>query len=145
MTNSTVAKVFVDTNVLAYRLDGREPEKRRLARTRMAEPHTFIVSTQVLLELYCVLTRSFDPGLTAVQARAVLAEAATLPVVAADADLVMRATLTAQGHQLSIWDAMIVEAAVEAGCDELWTEDLSAGMELRGVRVVDPFRGSDAD
>ena len=89
-------------------------------------------------------TRTFDPGLTAVQARAVLAEAATLPVVPADADLVMRATLTAQGHQLSIWDAMIVEAAVEAGCDELWTEDLSAGIELRGVSVVNPFHGSDA-
>ena len=107
----------------------------------MAEPHTFIVSTQVLLELYSVLTRTFDPGLTAVQARAVLAEAATLPVVPADADLVMRATLTAQGHQLSIWDAMIVEAAAEAGCDELWTEDLAAGIELRGVRVVNPFTG----
>jgi predicted nucleic acid-binding protein len=35
-----VAKVFVDTSVLAYRLDGREPEKRRQARVRMSEPRT---------------------------------------------------------------------------------------------------------
>lgn len=132
-------KVFVDTNVLAYRLDGREPEKRRAARARMGEAHTFIVSTQVLLELYSVLTRRFDPALRPAQARSVLDEVVTLPVVPADADLVMRATLTAQGHQLSIWDAMIVEAAAEAGCDELWSEDLPAGLELRGVRVVDPF------
>jgi predicted nucleic acid-binding protein len=134
-----VAKVFVDTNVLAYRLDGREPEKRQRARARMGEAHSFILSTQVLLELYSVLTRKFDPGLTDAQARSVLAEAATLPVVPADADLVMRAALTAQGHQLSIWDAMIVEAAAEAGCDEIWTEDLAGGAELRGVRVVNPF------
>ncbi|HET9842948.1 MAG TPA: PIN domain-containing protein [Nocardioides sp.] len=135
----SVNKVFVDTNVLAYRMDKGEPDKRRTARARMDEAHTFIVSTQVLLELYSVLTRKFEPTLTPAQARAVLDEVVTLPVVPADADLVIRATLTAQGHQLSIWDAMIVEAAAEAGCDELWSEDLAAGAELRGVRVVNPF------
>jgi predicted nucleic acid-binding protein len=134
-----VPKVFVDTNVLAYRLDGGEPEKRRIARARMHEPHTFIVSTQVLLELYSVLTSRFEPALTPAQARSVLDEVVTLPVVPADADLVMRATLTARGRRLSIGDAMIVEAAAEAGCDELWSEDLSGVGELRGVRVVNPF------
>lgn len=132
-------KVFVDTNVLAYRLDGREPEKRAQARHRMTEAHTFILSTQVLLELYSVLTRKFQPSLSPSQARGVLAELAALPVVPADADLVMRATLLTQGRQVSIWDAMIVEAAAEAGCDELWSEDLISGVELRGVRVVNPF------
>jgi predicted nucleic acid-binding protein len=136
-----VPKVFVDTNVLAYRLDAREPQKQRAARARMGEAHTFVVSTQVLLELYSVVTRKFEPPLTPAQARSVLDELVALPVVPADAGLVMRATTTAQGHQLSIWDAMVVEAAAEAGCDELWTEDLSAGAQLRGVRVVNPFAG----
>jgi predicted nucleic acid-binding protein len=140
-TISIVPKVFVDTDVLAYRMDGGEPDKRRTARDRMSEAHTFIVSTQVLLELFSVLTSKFEPALTHAQARSVLDEVATLPVVPSDADLVMRATLTAQGHQLSIWDAMIVEAAAEAGCDELWTGGLAAGAELRGVRVVNPFAG----
>jgi predicted nucleic acid-binding protein len=107
----------------------------------MDEIHTFIVSTQVLLELYSVLTRKFEPALTPAQARAVLDEVVALPVVPADADLVLRATRAAQGLKISIWDAMIVEAAAEAGCDELWTEDLAAGVELRGVRVVNPFAG----
>jgi predicted nucleic acid-binding protein len=137
-----VAKVFVDTNILAYRLDGRETQKRDAARSRMAEAHTFIVSTQVLLELYAVLTRKFQPALSSTQARAVLDELVTLPVVSADAGLVLRATLTAQGHQLSIWDAMIVEAAAEAGCDELWSEDLAAGASYRGVRVINPLARS---
>lgn len=132
-------KVFVDTNVLAYRLDGREPEKRARSRQRMAEAHTFILSTQVLLELYSVLTRTFEPSLGPSQARTVLEELVALPVVPADADLVMRATLLAQGRQISIWDAMIVEAAAEAGCDELWSEDLADAVELRGVRIVNPF------
>lgn len=51
-----------------------------------------------------------------------------------------RAARTADEHALSIFDAMVLEAAVLAGCSELWTEDLSHGSSLRGVRVVNPFR-----
>jgi len=45
------------------------------------------------------------------------------------------------GRQLRIHDATIVEAAVRAGCDELWTEDLPDGRHAaRGARArPDPF------
>ena len=35
--------------------------------------------------------------------------------------------------------ALLVKAANEAGCDELWSEDFAADTELRGVRIVNPF------
>jgi len=44
-----------------------------------------------------------------------------------------------QRHQLSFWDALIVSAAVEAGCKSILTEDLNDGQELDGVRVENPF------
>ena len=59
-------------------------------------------------------------------------------MVATDADLVREAAATAAAHELSIFDAMIIEAAARAGY-ELWTEDLAGGSVLRGVRVVNPF------
>ncbi|MBK7721402.1 MAG: hypothetical protein IPI32_04010 [Austwickia sp.] len=59
--------------------------------------------------------------------------------VSADAQLVLRAANTAKVHQLSVWDAMIVEAAVAARCQELWSGDLAAGAVIRGVRVVNPL------
>ena len=34
---------------------------------------------------------------------------------------------------------MIVLAAAESGCDVLWTEDLSDGQLLRGVRIATPL------
>ncbi len=40
-----------------------------------------------------------------------------------------------------MWDAMIVHAAAELGCDVLWTEDLTDGQVIRGVRIRDPFVG----
>ena len=34
---------------------------------------------------------------------------------------------------------MIVLAAAESGCDVLWTENLSDGQAIRGVRIRNPF------
>lgn len=139
-TTCIVADVFLDTNILAYQFDASEPEKQETARRLLTTAgHTFVVSTQVLLELFTVTTRKLRPPLPVPAARVALERLSSLTVVPADADLVLRAAGTAADHGLSIWDAMILEAAVLAGCDELWTEDLASGATLRGVRVVDPF------
>ena len=60
-------------------------------------------------------------------------------MVATDRRLVLEALDTAADSNLSLWDALIVEAAVRGGCDELYTEDLDAGQVIRGVTVVNPF------
>jgi predicted nucleic acid-binding protein len=41
--------------------------------------------------------------------------------------------------QLSFWDALVVQAAIEAGCERLYTEDLNAGQRFGFVLVVNPF------
>jgi predicted nucleic acid-binding protein len=41
--------------------------------------------------------------------------------------------------KIGFWDAMVVLAAAESGCDVLWTEDLNDGQALRGVRIRNPF------
>ena len=41
--------------------------------------------------------------------------------------------------QVSLWDAMILAAAQASGARELLTEDLNAGQDYGGVRVVNPF------
>ena len=135
-------RVFLDTNILAYDLDAGSPDKQRRAREALARPdHDFVVSTQVLLELYVVLTRKLRPALPETAAADVITSLCRLPVVGTDAALVQRAIGLSVRHQLSVWDALIVSAAREAGCEELWTEDLATGAELRGVRIVDPLQG----
>jgi predicted nucleic acid-binding protein len=47
----------------------------------------------------------------------------------------------AERYGLSIYDAMIAAAAMEAGCDTLWSEDMQHGLVLEeGLRIVNPFR-----
>lgn len=139
-TNCIVSDVLVDTNILAYRFDGSEPAKQSRARDVLENSeHRIFVSTQVLLELFVVLTRKLKPSVPLAEARLVLGALTRSPVVPADGALVLRAARTADEHQLSIWDAMIVEAAVVAGCSEVWTEDLATGATLRGVRIINPL------
>ncbi|MFT4201352.1 PIN domain-containing protein [Gordonia sp. (in: high G+C Gram-positive bacteria)] len=130
--------VFLDTNVFAYLYDETAEEKRRVA-AEVLENHAAdaVISTQVLIELHAVLTRI---GLSREHAARVL-DAIEIDVVTTDEHLVRRAATTAAEHQLSIFDALILEAAASSGCEELWTEDLAAGSTLRGVRIVNPFAG----
>ncbi|MGV9857281.1 PIN domain-containing protein [Gordonia sp. NPDC003425] len=132
--------IFLDTNLIAYQFDDSLPDKQARAREAfIASATEAVISTQVLIELHSVLTRKL--GRTRADAARVL-DTLPLDVVAADAELVRVAARTAATHELSIFDAMIVEAAVRGGCDELWTEDLADGSTLRGVRIINPLRRS---
>ena len=140
MLSSAPRRVFLDTNVVAYRFDDADLAKQSVARGLEGRfpDTTFVLSTQVLLELASVLTRKLSPPRPLDLVASIIAQLAPF-ASPTDAQLVLRALDTAARHQLSVWDAMIVEAAAEAGCAQLWTEDLSAGAVLRGVEVVNPF------
>ena len=136
-------RVFLDTNILAYDLDGGSPTKQQRVREALARSdNEFVVSTQVLLELYVVVTRKLRPAIPASAAAEVISSLCRLPVVGTDAELVQRAIALSVRHQLSVWEALIVTAAREAGCEELWTEDLATGSHLRGVRIVNPLEAT---
>lgn len=124
--------------MFVYLYDHGDPEKQRIARATLTDDaEEVVVSTQVLSEFYWVATRklNLDPR----AAREGVRQMAMLRVVPVDHRLVLRATDTALAARLSIWDALIVEAAATAGSDLLLTEDLNDGQTIRGVRIVNPF------
>jgi len=43
---------------------------------------------------------------------------------------------------ISLFDALIIEAARVGGCTRVLTEDLAAGSTISGVRVEKPFASS---
>lgn len=55
---------------------------------------------------------------------------------AACSELAMDIHLT---DQVSIWDAMLLAACVDAGVTQLFTEDAQSRPTIRGVRIVNPF------
>jgi predicted nucleic acid-binding protein len=139
-TTSTTVRPFVDTNVFVYAHDADEPAKRERALELLAEhAASLVVSTQVLAEFYVVTTRKLAKPLEPEVAAAQLDDLSRGTVVGMDSDLVRSAVSLSREHGLSLWDAMIVRAAVRGGCDVLFSEDMTDGATLDGVRVSNPF------
>lgn len=136
----SASNVFLDTNILVYSFDSHEPEKRERALAALERlPHR-VLSTQVLLELYNVLTRKLKDTAAGQIADEIIEHLSFQTVIPADARLVNQAVQIAGRFHISIWDAMIVAAAKRGGCKEIWSEDLSEGMVFDGVTVVNPLQ-----
>jgi len=41
--------------------------------------------------------------------------------------------------QFSIWDALIVRAALVANCETLYTEDMQNGQRIGNLTILNPF------
>jgi predicted nucleic acid-binding protein len=131
--------LFLDTNVVVYAFDRSDPAKQRIAQAVLDSTERLVVSTQVLLETWWVLTRKLAAPLDEQTASDVIRELSLLPVVQADTALVTRAIETARRWQLTVWDAMILEAASSAACSHVLTEDLQHGQIFDGVTIDNPF------
>jgi predicted nucleic acid-binding protein len=133
---------FVDANVLVYAFDSTAGQKQQTARAlleRLWETTTGCLSIQVLQEFFVTVTRKVAQPLPVDDATARIRELATWKVFSPTADDVLAAIALHTHARIGFWDAMIVLAAAESGCDVLWTEDLSDGRVLRGVRIRNPF------
>jgi predicted nucleic acid-binding protein len=137
------ARVFVDTNVLVYSFDAREPEKQTRAQVWLDHlwgTHAGLVSFQVLQEFYAIVTRKLQPGLAPEAARKIVRALWAWQPVVPDDRMMLIAWADQDRFGLSWWDALIVAAARVSGCSYLLTEDLQHDQDLDGLRVANPFR-----
>jgi predicted nucleic acid-binding protein len=132
--------VFFDTNVLVYCTDKLNPAKQAIALS-LVEKHSAtgqaVISTQVLIELYNVLVNK--QKVPASLAAELVNNYALWPVVESDLALVQRAIARTLAQRISIWDAMVVEAANRSDADTLLSEDMSHGTRYGQTAVVNPF------
>jgi predicted nucleic acid-binding protein len=141
--SSTIAPVFVDTNVLVYARDDTDPAKHEKARAwmeRLWTSATGRISVQVLEEYYVTVTRKLRPGLPREEARADVRDLTAWRPVRIDEGLLDAAWRVEDRYELSFWDSLIVAAAQAAGCSAVLTEDLQHDLEIDGLRIADPFR-----
>lgn len=136
------ARVFVDTNVLLYAHDASETVKQPIARAMLDglwSARTGTLSTQILQEFYNAATRKLTPPIGRVEAREIIGLYSAWPVIVLDPSVIVAATRVEEEHQLSFWDALVVEAARVAGAERVLTEDLQHGRVIAGVRIENPF------
>ena len=140
--NSTTVPSFVDTNVLVYAEDSDAGDKRNRARDLIVElwdSQDGVISVQVLQEFYVTVTRKLTKKMPSKKASAIVEEYLAWRVIDNTAELLGSALRLHNEARLSLWDALIVEAALDAGCDRLYTEDLNPGQTFSSLVVVNPF------
>lgn len=136
---------FVDTNVLLYATstarENKEGGAKRERALAILDEEDLALSVQVLQEFYVQTThRVRQARLTHEQAVAFIESWLRFRVQEVSVRVLQNALATSARWTISYWDAAIVEAAREAGCSTLLTEDLQDGMDFAGVRVANPFR-----
>jgi predicted nucleic acid-binding protein len=133
---------FVDTSVLVVAVCSDDPARQRIARTIVERGFVegcYATSSQVLVELYDVLTRQAEVKLSAREAADYVRALREWHVVEVDTDLVSAALSLAEREEMSAWDATVLEAARRADCTRVLSAELPTGRTFEGIRVENPF------
>jgi len=134
------ARSFFDTNVLVYADDKATPAKQRRAIDLVAEHRrtgTGVVSLQVLQEYFVTVTRKLRVDSRIARRKVELL--AEFDVAAPEVSDILAAIDLHRLHGFSFWDALVLRAAMQAGCSVLFSEDLQDAREVDGIQIVNPF------
>lgn len=134
---------FIDTNVLVYCFDDRQPDKKVRALFLVADAlqtGSGMISWQVMQEFLNVSTRKFMVPLRPEDAKIYLYKVLyPLCRIFPDLELYGSALDICEKTGYSFYDSLIVAGALRGGCEILYSEDLHAGHQMDGVKVVNPF------
>jgi predicted nucleic acid-binding protein len=127
---------FLDSNIVLY-LASEDLLKADRAQELVAEGGT--ISVQVLNEIANISRRKM--GLSWAETRNfLLMIRGVLKVEPITIEIHDVGISLAERYQLSVYDSMIVSAALSAECDTLLSEDLQNGLLINGrLRVLNPF------
>ena len=132
---------FLDTNVFVYLFDETAPGKRQVADSlvhRGLADGCGCISYQVIQETMNVLVGKL--GATPEQMRKLMDDV-LFPLWRVDPSrtLYRRGLDVRARYGFSVYDSLIVAAALDAGCSTLYSEDLQHGQRIEGLTIVDPF------
>lgn len=131
---------LLDTSLLVYADAADEPDRQQRALALIGSLRAAgkaVLSTQVLQEYAAVALRELRLPPALVRER--LGFYARFDLVATTPELMAAALDLHVLYQLSFQDALLLQAAIAAGCRRVLSEDLPHGTAVGGVQVVNPF------
>ena len=134
-------RVAFDTSILAYAegVNNKAMQDQSLDLVKRLSATTVVLPVQVLGELFSLLVRK--AGRTPSDARnAVLHWRNAFNNLADTSAEVLLAAVDLAQSKVSFWDAVILSAAAESGCQMLLSEGMQDGFVWKGVTVINPFK-----
>lgn len=130
------AKPFFDTNVLLY-LFSAEHGKADRTETLLSAGGT--ISVQVLNEFASVASHKLHMSYPEIRETLKIVKA-VCQTQALSLETHEQGLAIAERYGFSLYDSMVVSAALLAGCETLFSEDMQHGQEIEGgLLIINPF------
>ena len=130
------SKAFIDTNILLYLLSA---DTDKADRAEVIVRKGGLISVQVLNEIANVARRKLAMPWREINKVLALIRS-VCPVAPLTIETHDRGRCVAERYKLSVYDAMIVAAALLAGCETLHSEDMQDGLLIDNqLRIRNPF------
>jgi predicted nucleic acid-binding protein len=139
---------FVDANVFIYLFDETDDRKRGISEKTLARAlveGSGVISYQVVQETLNVITTKLNVPASSSDAQRFL-EKVLRPLwrIMPSENLFANAIAIQSRFRFAFYDALIIAAALEAGCSRLLTEDMQHGQRIEGLTIENPFLESGA-
>ncbi len=138
---SDKTKVFFDSNILIYFADGADPQKQQIAEKLIKNAvinDNGVISTQSLQEFFAATTRKLMCSKEKAKDYLEIFKD-SFAVEQISVTHILKAVDICIKNQFSFWDSLILAAATQSGCVICYSEDLTNGQIVEGVKVVNPF------
>ena len=131
----------VDTNILIYAKDPRDPRKQAIAETLIGDLDDGTLLWQVTCE-FLAASRKLEPfGYSLREAWQDLEELrSTWNTVIPTWNIQVHAQSLVYRYSISYWDALLISACRKANIERLYSEDLDTHHGIDGIEIVNPFR-----
>lgn len=130
-------KAFFDSNILVYTATS-DPRQQRAAACLSRGGYA---SVQVLNEFVHVARRKLRHDWPLIEFALQQFRVSLDDIVPITLNTHISALALARSDGFAFYDALIIAAAIEAGCDVLYSEDMQHGRSIGGLAIVNPFLG----
>jgi len=139
-------RFLIDTNIIVYIFDRKNIDKQKISVTilkKALEKMEAIVSFQVIQEFCNVALKKFEVPLSILDCKYFINNF-LFPIceIFPGLDLYNKAIEIKEITNYGFYDCLIIASAVYGKCNILYSEDLSAGEEIMGVKIVNPYAKS---
>jgi predicted nucleic acid-binding protein len=130
----------VDTNILIYAHDPRDPVKQTAATNLIESLIDGALLWQVACEYVAASRKLAAQGFDERQAWRDLNKLQNVwTTILPSWEVMLRAEQLLDKFHLSFWDALIVAACLEGGVTHLYTEDMGGNPNIAGLSIINPF------
>jgi predicted nucleic acid-binding protein len=120
-------------------LRDQNPEKRNKFYRALQSPNRYVISTQVIAEVGNNLLKKGK--ISEPDFRTILESMQRIcDIIPVTLETGLYASRLRQSDTLSYWDSLIIAAALESGCTQLWSEDLQDGRVIeKTLTIINPL------